>query len=68
MPTTLTIKLGTWLLHCHIAFHIGEGLGMQFVENPSQVVLPDTGSYNDVCNSWRSYEQSMPYAKEDSGL
>lgn len=58
---------GAWLLHCHIAFHIGEGLGMQFIEEPDKIVLPDS-SYDDVCRDWRAYETGMYYPKSDSGL
>ncbi|EMC98300.1 hypothetical protein BAUCODRAFT_42685, partial [Baudoinia panamericana UAMH 10762] len=28
---------GTWLMHCHIAWHISEGLGLQFLESPSNI-------------------------------
>lgn len=56
-------------MHCHIAFHIGEGLGLQFTEQLDQVVLPDS-SYGDVCSAWQTYatDGSMYYPKTDSGL
>ncbi|EGP88992.1 putative multicopper oxidase, type 1 [Zymoseptoria tritici IPO323] len=57
---------GTWLLHCHIAFHIGEGLGMQFIEEAGKIVKPH--GYDETCSSWRAYEKGMYYPKHDSGL
>lgn len=44
---------GAWLMHCHIAFHVGMGLSVQFLERKSQITLPATGSewYNN-CNNW----------------
>jgi hypothetical protein len=32
---------GAWLMHCHIAWHISEGLGVQFLEAKNQIALPD---------------------------
>ncbi|KAF2720149.1 multicopper oxidase [Polychaeton citri CBS 116435] len=59
---------GTWLLHCHIAWHISEGLGLQFVESPSQISLANKGQYDQVCTDWNAFEPTMPYIKDDSGL
>lgn len=59
---------GTWLMHCHIAWHISEGLGMQFLESSDQITLPDKDTYNDQCSSWQSYYENAYYKKDDSGL
>ncbi|EME45697.1 hypothetical protein DOTSEDRAFT_129162 [Dothistroma septosporum NZE10] len=59
---------GAWLLHCHIAWHISEGLGMQFIERPSEMVKPDQGTYDGLCSSWDSYSNGMYWPKDDSGL
>ena len=47
---------GTWLLHCHIAWHASSGLGMQIVENAADVakrlnkgpLVPLV----ETCNQW----------------
>jgi hypothetical protein len=57
---------GAWLLHCHIPFHISGGLGVQFVEQPSQVVgtLGDMSIFQQGCTSWDANSIAQP----DSGL
>lgn len=55
-------------MHCHIAWHISEGLGVQFLESPSTMTLPDAGQFEEQCSAWKAYEATMPYAKYDSGL
>jgi hypothetical protein len=50
---------GTWLVHCHIAFHISAGLGMQILEDreAAEAIWP-TGSSpalanaQYVCDQW----------------
>jgi multicopper oxidase len=49
---------GPWLVHCHIAFHISEGLGMQIMENQAGAfqIWPDNDSAileaKRVCDNW----------------
>ena len=52
---------GTWLMHCHIAFHASFGLAMQFLENKQLAVErwnPEGPGRNDikeaqrVCDNW----------------
>lgn len=31
---------GTWLMHCHIAWHVSEGLAVQFLESKASIPLP----------------------------
>ena len=68
----LTDNPGAWLMHCHIAYHISEGLGLQFVEMPSKipnVYGESQAEFAQTCNAWKAYEAANPeYQKEDSGL
>ncbi|PNS20950.1 Iron transport multicopper oxidase [Sphaceloma murrayae] len=59
---------GTWLMHCHIAVHIGQGLGVQFLESKDQIVLPDKAKFKSQCDNWKKFQAGMPYPKYDSGL
>ncbi|GAM83354.1 hypothetical protein ANO11243_013410 [Dothideomycetidae sp. 11243] len=59
---------GAWLMHCHIAWHISEGLGVQFLEAKNQIVLPSTGTFDTQCSNWKSFEKGAPYPQDDSGL
>lgn len=55
-------------MHCHVSRHISAGLGMQYLEAPSQIVLPDQGVFNEECEKWRAYTATAVYPKTDSGL
>lgn len=55
-------------LHCHIAWHISEGLGMQFVESPDQITFPPQSEYEETCTNWNNYAKTAFYQKHDSGL
>lgn len=55
-------------MHCHIAWHISEGLGVQFLEAPSQMTLPDATQFNQQCADWKAYEATTLYPQDDSGL
>ncbi len=59
---------GAWLLHCHIPFHISGGLGVQFLEVPSQVVstLGDLSGLTQGCQTWDVFAPNAD--KLDSGL
>ncbi|KAF2397368.1 lcc1, laccase [Trichodelitschia bisporula] len=62
---------GAWLLHCHIPFHISGGLGVQFIERPTEVIgaLGDLSGFNDGCKTWTAFENSIPgFSQGDSGL
>ena len=66
---------GSWLMHCHIAFHAGEGLSLQFLERPDDIPakygsLVNGDAFQDNCKAWREYEYGggMVYNKSDSGL
>jgi len=54
---------GAWLVHCHIAFHISEGLGMNIMEDQTRAnqIWPKDGTSNAlaeagrVCNNWHNW-------------
>lgn len=57
-------------MHCHIAWHISEGLGLQFLEaSPKIANLPAAGdAWSQQCTSWNNYWKNTPYPKFGSGL
>ena len=60
---------GAWLLHCHIAWHVSQGLSVQFLELADQIPgAYDLGGLAPVCEAWKGYETSAAYGKLDSGL
>ena len=64
----ITDNPGAWLMHCHIAWHIGLGLGAQFLEEPSQITPTITPSFEQQCKSWNAYYPGALYKEDDSGL
>lgn len=59
---------GAWLMHCHIAFHVSEGLGVQFLESVGSIPAPPA-DYAQTCADWKTYYDGNPaYKKDDSGL
>ncbi len=52
---------GAWLIHCHIAFHITEGLGIQIIERQSDAneMWPKESSAQKeakrVCDNWETW-------------
>ena len=72
---------GTWLMHCHIAFHASAGLALEWVERPKEIpplvnsVPGLRDRLEEQCESWRRHEASdcqwkpgfTPY-QEDSGI
>jgi len=59
---------GAWLMHCHIPFHISGGLGVQFLEVPTQIVstLGDTSGLTQGCQTWDAFAPNV--VQLDSGL
>lgn len=64
---------GAWLLHCHIAWHAGEGLSLQFLERPLDIpglyqsvvqALP----WQNTCTNWNKYAPTAVWKQYDSGL
>ncbi|KAK0650008.1 laccase [Cercophora newfieldiana] len=60
---------GAWLFHCHIAWHVSQGLSVQFLERVQDI--PGTVPINaiePVCSQWTAYYETSPYKQFDSGL
>ena len=55
-------------MHCHIAWHISEGFGVQFVESPSSINFPDKTQYDETCANWKAYAPTAYWKKDDSGV
>ncbi|TEY57555.1 hypothetical protein BOTCAL_0214g00020 [Botryotinia calthae] len=48
--------LGYLLLHCHIAFHVGEGLALQFLERESEIAQRvDLSTVDAGCKMWDAW-------------
>jgi hypothetical protein len=54
-------------MHCHIAWHVSDGLAVQFLEAKDQAPLGD-GTWQSGCSKWADYQKTMKYSKTDSGL
>ncbi|KAI9350567.1 multicopper oxidase-domain-containing protein [Zopfochytrium polystomum] len=66
---------GTWLMHCHIAFHASEGLSLQFVERHADIrgSVGVDGAWNQTCTNWSAYVKGKTGLKvlaemDDSGI
>jgi FtsP/CotA-like multicopper oxidase with cupredoxin domain len=60
---------GTWLWHCHIAFHVSAGLGAQFVERITDINTESnvTQTYK-TCSQWDAWTQFNLVLQTDSGV
>jgi len=72
---------GTWLMHCHIAWHASSGLALEWVERPQDIPglmdsVPGLREEQEAqCDRWRAHEEShcqwtpgAPAYQEDSGI
>jgi laccase len=62
---------GAWIFHCHINWHAGDGLSVQFLESSSTIldVSPLPSDFDSQCSSWDSYYNGSPgYLQTDSGI
>ena len=60
---------GAWLLHCHIAWHLGEGLSVQFLESASEIQSTySLANIGPECEAWDEYYANAFYKQDDSGL
>ncbi len=61
---------GSWLMHCHIAWHVSEGLSVNFLEQADKIPdVMDLSVLNDNCQNWNSFfPASDPFPQTDSGL
>ncbi|KAF2471867.1 putative multicopper oxidase, type 1 [Lindgomyces ingoldianus] len=58
---------GAWLMHCHIAWHVADGLAVQFLESKSTMPLPDS-AWESTCSKFQTYDKNPGWPKTDSGL
>lgn len=62
---------GAWLMHCHIPWHVSGGLGVQFLERPSEIIgtLGDISGFTGGCSTWNGFEATpQSIIQPDSGL
>lgn len=64
---------GTWLVHCHIAWHQSEGLSLQIVEDESiilwaSVTASEKATEANTCRSWRAFVPTEEFEQDDSGI
>ncbi|KIV98193.1 hypothetical protein PV10_01870 [Exophiala mesophila] len=65
----ITDNPGAWLMHCHVAWHVGLGLGAQFLEEPDKITSLGIGSdFEKQCTDWNTYTQTAIFGQSDSGL
>ena len=60
---------GTWAFHCHIAFHLSQGLFMTFMERPLEITqrqIPQVMA--QTCTDWDAYSNTHVVDQIDSGL
>jgi FtsP/CotA-like multicopper oxidase with cupredoxin domain len=61
---------GSWLMHCHIAWHASQGLAVQFIERESEIsaTILNPTAYMEMCSAWETFAATMPDAQDDSGI
>jgi hypothetical protein len=61
---------GAWLFHCHIAWHVGQGLSVQYLEQEANIASSmNLGALTSNCAAWNAYFPSQdPFPESDSGL
>ena len=64
---------GSWLMHCHVAWHASEGLAVQFVEREREIEMgmgeEIVGVFEDTCATWVKYgSEKVVYEQVDSGI
>ncbi|PLB34160.1 multicopper oxidase-domain-containing protein [Aspergillus candidus] len=60
---------GSWLMHCHIAWHTSQSLALQFVERESEIpALMDMEKFQDTCDKWERYAEGAAHEQDDSGI
>ncbi|KAF1813390.1 hypothetical protein P152DRAFT_395179 [Eremomyces bilateralis CBS 781.70] len=63
---------GSWLFHCHIAWHASQGLSLQYMERESEIPgLIDASSASAMdsqCAKWRDWYKTTDHPQDDSGI
>ena len=57
---------GVWPFHCHIAWHLSGGMGINLMTNASQVMIPD-GMKDQTCAPWQAYTDAHVVDQIDAG-
>lgn len=60
---------GTWPFHCHIGWHLAQGLYMTFMEKPTEInqrEIPDVMA--QTCRDWDTWTSRNMVMQIDSGL
>lgn len=60
---------GTWLMHCHIIWHVDGGLAVQWVERPKDIPYPVfvDEEFKEECQAYVNYESKTPGAIKPDG-
>jgi hypothetical protein len=69
---------GSWLMHCHIAWHASAGLAVQILENQIKIATSEASLANakSTCDTWNEWygnkanwwNASVEYFQDDSGI
>lgn len=53
-------------MHCHIGWHVAEGLALQFVERESEIpALIDTAELESTCGAWEDFNSDKFHIEQD---
>ena len=65
-----TSNPGAWVFHCHAAWHVSQGLSVQFLEQQSAIPgAMNLGELTGNCDAWTAYYPAHdPYWQDDSGI
>jgi FtsP/CotA-like multicopper oxidase with cupredoxin domain len=61
---------GAWLMHCHIIWHVDDGLSLQFIERPDDIVSQGYSSkptYEAECSALEAYAAGNPQSVKTDG-
>ena len=60
---------GIWPFHCHIAWHISEGLYMNIMERPTEITQMEIPTVmGETCDAWNAYSSTHIVDQIDSGV
>lgn len=59
---------GTWAFHCHLAFHLSQGMFMTFMERPDDITSPQIPeTMKQTCTAWDVWTSKNIVNQIDSG-
>lgn len=62
---------GVWLFHCHVGWHVSQGLGVQVLERLDALGDGGGGSLGTVeqnCGNWAGWYPGSTWKQDDAGL